>query len=111
MSGEDDSKTAVSIGELAKGLTGDRLTSVDAQIDTLLMVSTMSAMRCTLARARGKGRHGWWDEALCPVEELEGMLRAHVFKDNRGNYVDVAILAMMLHVRHSGVLVSEDPPE
>ena len=43
-----------------------------------------------------KGRNGWWDKEKCSNKYLTSMLIAHVKK---GDPLDVAILAMMIHQR------------
>lgn len=60
-------------------------------------------MKRKLARKRGEGRGGWNDPASCHVSTLARYLVEHVGK---GDPVDVANFAMMLHQRgaHNGVL-------
>lgn len=55
-----------------------------------------AAMKAKLASARAKGRSGWEDKAQCQQESLALDLRKHVHK---GDPVDVANFAMMLHQR------------
>lgn len=63
------------------------------------------AMRRKLALARAKGRGGWDDPAQCGVETLARMLVEHVRK---GDPVDMANFAMMLHQRGAGTAVLAD---
>jgi len=49
-----------------------------------------------MALSRTKGRDGW---QTCPVDLLWQMLREHV---DKGDPVDVANLAMMIHHRSAG---------
>jgi len=58
------------------------------------------AMKAKLAVARAKGRGGWDDPAQCTVDHLSNLLHSHVAK---GDPVDVANFAMMLHQRGSGI--------
>lgn len=58
-----------------------------------------TAMKSKLAVAREKGRGGWNDPDRCSVELLAALLMDHLQKGNEGNYVDIANLAMMLHLR------------
>lgn len=60
------------------------------------------AMKEKLALARAKGRGGWNDPAQCSVERLATMLVEHIAK---GDPVDVANFAMMLHQRGAGLEV------
>ncbi len=55
-----------------------------------------NAMREKMALSRTKGRDGW---QTCPVDLLWQMLREHV---DKGDPVDVANLAMMIHHRSAG---------
>lgn len=54
------------------------------------------AMKAKLAKKRAEGRGGWEDKDQCSAEFLSDLLREHVEK---GDPVDVANLAMMLHQR------------
>jgi hypothetical protein len=54
------------------------------------------AMKDKLARKRGEGRGGWDDKDHCSNEFLSALLREHVEK---GDPVDVANFAMMIHQR------------
>lgn len=70
-----------------------------AEIDDSALADFTAAMREKLARSRAKGRSGWQDPALCPEARLVAMLIGHLPKGNPGNFLDIAILAMMLHQR------------
>lgn len=70
-----------------------------AEIDDSALADFIAAMREKLARSRAKGRSGWQDPALCPEARLVAMLIGHLPKGNPGNFLDIAILAMMLHQR------------
>lgn len=59
------------------------------------------AMIDKLAQKREEGRGGWEDKEECSQEHLSHLLRNHVMK---GDPVDVANLAMMLHQRGEGIL-------
>ena len=73
--------------------------------DDALIIETAKAFHKKLKYARDvKGRGGWWDSELCDVAELEGLLMSHAENHNNiFNYVDIAILAMMLYVRKTDV--------
>lgn len=70
-----------------------------AQVDNLAVDRFTAAMRVKLAASRAKGRDGWQDPDLCPEERLAEMLVGHLPKGNPGNFLDIAIIAMMLHER------------
>lgn len=68
-------------------------------IDEAALANFTEVMRRKLARSRAKGRDGWHDPELCPVERLASMMIGHLGKPNEGNLVDIATFAMMLHER------------
>lgn len=55
-----------------------------------------AAMKAKLAAKRADGRGGWDDKTQCSQQFLSDLLRAHV---DKGDPVDVANFAMMLHQR------------
>ncbi|MFT4149220.1 MAG: hypothetical protein QM656_03410 [Paracoccaceae bacterium] len=57
------------------------------------------SMKAKMAAGRAKGRGGWRDPARCSIASLEAMFCDHLGKTNPGNYVDLAIIAMMIHLR------------
>jgi hypothetical protein len=59
-----------------------------------------AAMKAKLARKRAEGRGGWSDKDVCSNEVLSAALREHV---ERGDPVDVANFAMMLHQRGESI--------
>jgi hypothetical protein len=59
------------------------------------------AMKAKLAKKRDDGRGGWQDKEQCSAEFLSQLLREHVEK---GDPVDVANLAMMLHQRGERII-------
>jgi len=63
-------------------------------------------MREKLAKSRLRGRGGWNDKGQCSQEHLSKLLREHVEK---GDPVDVANLAMMLHQRGETIASSMVP--
>ncbi|NTF87537.1 hypothetical protein G6L46_10415 [Agrobacterium rhizogenes] len=78
-----------------------------AHSDDLAVDSFYSAMKGKLAKKRDEGRSGWDDPDQCSVEFLSKLLREHVAK---GDPVDVANFAMMIHQRGeriSGTSVQE----
>jgi len=60
-----------------------------------------AAMKEKLAKKRADGRGGWEDKTRCSQQFLSELLFGHVQK---GDPVDVANLAMMLHQRGEGIL-------
>jgi hypothetical protein len=68
--------------------------------DDLAVDRFATAMKAKLAKKREEGRGGW-DGPTCNDEILSIMLRKHVRK---GDPVDVANLAMMLHQRGEGIV-------
>jgi len=63
----------------------------DAAVDAIAL-----SMKVKMARSRAKGRAGWNEGDTCPADFLSRELREHVEK---GDPLDVAIYAMMLHLR------------
>lgn len=55
-----------------------------------------AAMKAKLAKKRTEGRSGWDDKTACSREYLSQLLIEHLSK---GDPIDVANLAMMLHQR------------
>lgn len=64
--------------------------------DRELVSYTQKTMRDDLAKARSKGRSGWWRQDQCSIERLEELLREAIAKDNMPNIV---IYAAMIEVR------------
>ncbi len=66
-------------------------------------VNTFAQAMCSrLEQKRAEGRGGWYDPAQCTVEYLAALLIGAILK---GNAVDVANFAMMLHQRRAGPAV------
>lgn len=63
------------------------------------------AMKAKMAASRAKGRGGWDDLDACGSEDLCRMLVEHVAK---GDPVDVANFAMMLHARGEAIVLPDD---
>lgn len=59
------------------------------------------AMKAKMAASRAKGRSGWNDELQCTMGTLARMLVEHVSK---GDPVDIANFAMMLHQREAAAV-------
>lgn len=78
------------------GLLPDTAQPVLIHPDDAAVDRFAAAMKAKLASARAKGRSGWEDKAQCQQESLALDLRKHVHK---GDPVDVANFAMMLHQR------------
>jgi hypothetical protein len=68
-------------------------------IDDFAVTNFAIAMRDKLAKKRDEGRAGWDNPLQCNVSDLATALIAHVKK---GDPVDVANFAMMLHFRVGG---------
>ncbi|ANM12104.1 hypothetical protein [Rhizobium sp. N324] len=68
----------------------------EAHPDDLAVDRFAGFMKRKLARKREQGRGGWEDKAQCSNEHLSQLLRDHVEK---GDALDVANLAMMIHQR------------
>jgi hypothetical protein len=87
----------------------DQMRSSQAEIDEAALARFTQSMREKLAKSRAKGRDGWQDPALCPEERLAAMLVGHLPKGNPGNFLDLAILAMMLHDRGADPAILRAP--
>lgn len=73
--------------------------------DDLAVSRFAAAMQEKLAKKRDEGRGGWEDKAECSNARLSRLLRDHVEK---GDPIDVANLAMMIHQR--GERIAADTP-
>ncbi|MGI2036386.1 hypothetical protein ACRQ1B_28825 [Rhizobium panacihumi] len=62
-------------------------------------------MKAKLAADRAKGRDGWDKPELCTIDTLSDMLIGHIAK---GDPVDVANFAMMIHQRGSQISTPKD---
>lgn len=71
-----------------------------AHADDLAVDRFAAAMKAKMAASRAKGRDGWDNPELCPVERLQSMLIDHLAK---GDPVDVGNFAMMLFNRAAPV--------
>ncbi len=74
----------------------------DAAVDRMAV-----EMKRKLAKARAKGQNGWDDPSLCSVPFLADMLISHCAKSNTDNMIDLANLAMMLHLRGATTEVAD----
>lgn len=86
----------------AQAMQAARATQSAQHPDDLAVDRFAAAMKEKMALARAKGRGGWNDPAQCSVERLATMLVEHIAK---GDPVDVANFAMMLHQRGAGLEV------
>ncbi len=75
----------------AAGIRSKPMDETNACRDDVAVNSFAQAMADKMSRSRAKGREGW---QTCSVDVLWTMLREHVEK---GDPVDVACLAMMIH--------------
>lgn len=62
------------------------------------IIDVSSDMKQKLARAREKGRGGWWQEN-CSVELLEDLLEEHKLKTNAGNEIDLCNFSMFIYFK------------
>jgi hypothetical protein len=69
--------------------------------DNLAVDKFSAVMKAKLEKKRAEGRGGWEDKSQCSAETLSQLLREHLEK---GDPVDVANLAMMLHQRGERIL-------
>ncbi len=69
---------------------------MDEAMDEVLVQAAASMMRHKLAKARDKGRGGWWNPKECTARGLREAMEAHTEK---GDPVDVMNLAAMVAVR------------
>lgn len=76
----------------------------EAHTDTKAVVDFATAMASKMNQAALKGRSGWSDPDLCSDASLRVQLRDAVAK---GDPVDVANFAMMLHARGAGCAMPE----
>lgn len=81
---------------------------VDAHPDDLAVDRFALAMKSKLAKKRAEGRGGWDRKDECSQQYLSILLRGHVCK---GDPVDVANLAMMLHQRGEVITPTVDVRE
>jgi hypothetical protein len=98
---DDGSKFAQSEDEkgILREMIASALTAAPASAghpDDIAVDQFAEAMKAKLAKKRADGRGGWEDRDRCSAEFLSTLLRGHVEK---GDPVDVANLAMMLHQR------------
>jgi hypothetical protein len=73
----------------------------DQRVDNRGVKNLAAAMVKKLAEKRNEGRSGWHDPDQCTVKRLKLMLHGHL---KRGDMVDIANFAMMLHNRGDGGL-------
>lgn len=64
--------------------------------DRELVSYTQKTMRDDLAKARSKGRSGWWREDQCTIEHLQDLLQEAIQNDDMPN---VIVYAAMIEVR------------
>lgn len=73
--------------------------------DDLAVDRFFAAMKAKLAKKRDDGYSGWDDSDDCSVEHLSYLLVQHLHK---GDPIDIANFAMMLHQRGSRLIVDEE---
>lgn len=72
------------------------LRKMNEAMDDVLVEAAASMMRHKLAKARDKGRGGWWNPKECTAKGLREAMEQHTEK---GDPVDVMNLAAMVAVR------------
>lgn len=87
----------------SKSLTGVTAEAEPVHSDDLAVDRFAAVMKAKLAKKRGEGRGGWDNKDECSPEFLSSLLHGHVIK---GDPVDVANLAMMLHQRGETILAT-----
>ena len=73
-----------------------------AHADAAAIMEFAAAMATKMHQAAMKGHFGWENPDLCTTESLQRALQEHVVK---GDPVDVANYAMMLHARGAGTAI------
>ena len=68
----------------------------DDRADRELVSFTQKAMREKLAKARHKGKRGWWNASQCTIEHLHERMIEAVQEDNMVNVINYAA---MIHAR------------
>ncbi len=64
--------------------------------DRELVSLTQKQMRESLAKARAKGKAGWWNPTQCSMEHLQNLLQVAVSK---GDMINVINYAAMINAR------------
>lgn len=73
-----------------------------ARVDAAVIMEFAAAMASKMHQAAMKGHAGWENPVLCTTESLQRALQEAVVK---GDPVDVANYAMMLHARGAGTSI------
>jgi hypothetical protein len=92
--------------ELRKLRGEHMLANLTAHRDDVAVDRFAAAMKAKLAKKRAEGRGGWNDPIEGMDVRLSGMLRKHV---DKGDPVDVANFAMMLHQRGEAIVPTFAP--
>jgi hypothetical protein len=92
--------------ETAEALYDEALRQAAAEFDDGAVDAFAVDMKAKLARKRAQGRGGWHDPERCTVGELSEMLAEHV---DKGDPLDVAIFAMMIHHRGGRIAAPAEP--
>lgn len=66
--------------------------------DQQLVIATSTSMARKLSESRVKGRHGWWNDKICTIEELHDM-RDKALSEN--DHVSVLNFTAMIAMRES----------
>lgn len=74
----------------------DNLPMSDSQIDRKAVEEFARLMSKRMQEQAKKGRHGWYDKTAVSVSEMQSALNKNRVNED---YLDVAVLAMMIHFR------------
>lgn len=117
MNDQETAKGVVNLAELTASLAQEntalkvRVAELEAQeacTDDKAVNNFAAAMREKMRLSREKGRSGWDDPDRCSVEHLAELLVSHLAK---GDSVDIANFAMMLHQREADPSVLREAVE
>lgn len=103
---EQSATVDAAIARRAPQAQGDGV--VEAHPDDAAVDRFAAVMATKLAKKREDGRGGWEDKEQCSNALLSRLLREHVEK---GDPVDVANLAMMIHQRGEAIALSGAAPQ
>jgi hypothetical protein len=69
---------------------------INERMDVSLTKMTAQAMSLSLAKERGRGKFGWWEESAVSHRDLVQRVRENLLS---GSYIDVITYAAMLMAR------------
>ncbi|NIT54853.1 MAG: hypothetical protein GWN00_00995 [Aliifodinibius sp.] len=80
---------------------------LNEQADLMLVAFTRAQMEKKLDEKRGEDNGGWWSKEVISNEQLVDMLKDH---EEKGDWLDVAILASMIHAREVMFKITGEAP-